>query len=181
MNWRDISNTVGKFAPMVGTVLGGPAGAAIGSLVSTALGVENEPDAVAKAMQTDPQAGLKLKQLQLDKQKMLNEHIEKMALLDFEYEKSRVAEVASARVREIETTKAGSNNYVQAVLAILGIMAFFGFSYLVISNGLPDMSKDQALIVGTVIGSIMMIGKDIYGYYFGSSSGSKEKTKLLKG
>ena len=181
MSWKDIASTVGKFAPIVGTVLGGPAGAAVGSLVSSALGVENEPQAVAKAIQADPQAALKLKQLQIDNQKMLNAHIEKMADLDFEYEKSRVAEVASAREREIKTTSSGSKNYVQGILAVVGIIAFFGFSGYIVVIGLPEMGKDSALVVGTVIGSVMMIGKDIYGYYFGSSSGSKEKTKLLKG
>jgi len=181
VNWKDIGSTIGKFAPILGTAIGGPAGGVVGSLVSSALGVENEPDAVAKAMQSDPQAGLKLKQLQIDKQKMLNDHVEKMANLDFEYEKSRVAEVASARTREIEVTRSGSKNYVQGILALIGVGAFFGFSGYVVVQGLPNMTKEASLIVGTVIGSVMMIGKDIYGYYFGSSSGSKEKTKMLKG
>ena len=181
MNWKDIGSTIGKFAPMVGTALLGPAGGIVGSLVSSALGVENEPESVAKAMQTDPQAGLKLKQLQIDNQKMLNEHIEKMANLEFKYEESRVAEVSSAREREIKTTASGSKNYVQGILGIVGVIAFFGFSGYIVVIGLPEMGKDSALVVGTVIGSVMMIGKDIYGYYFGSSSGSKDKTKLLKG
>ncbi len=180
MNWKDIASTVGKFAPVVGTVLGGPAGAAVGALVSSALGVENEPQAVAKAIQADPQAALKLKQLQIDNQKMLNVHIEKMADLDFEYEKSRVADVSSAREREVKLAQSGSKNYIQGTLAIVGVTAFFGLSSYVIISGLPNMSKEAALMVGTVIGSVMMIGKDVYNFYFSSSLGSKEKTKMMK-
>lgn len=60
MDWKDIAATAGKFAPMVGTLLGGPAGAAIGSLVAVALGTANTPDAINAAIATDPQAALKL-------------------------------------------------------------------------------------------------------------------------
>ena len=181
MEWNDIGKVVGKFAPILGTVLGGPAGGIVGGLVASVLGVENEPTAIAKAIQADPNAILKLKQLEIDKAKMLNEHIEKMANLDFKYEESRVADVDSARSREVETVRSGGGNYIQGILAIIGVGAFFGFSGYVIVYGLKEMTSQEALIVGTVIGSVMMIGKDIYGYYFGSSSGSKEKTKHLVG
>ena len=181
MNWKDLGSTLGSFAPMLGTVIGGPAGSMIGTLVADALGVENKPEAVAKAMKADPQVGLKLKELELKKTAMLNDHIEKMAGLDMKYEELRVEDVSSARTREVEALKSGSKNYIQSALAIIGVLAFFGFSGYVVKYGLADMSKESAMIVGTVIGSVMMIGKDIYGYYFGSSSGSKEKTKMMKG
>ena len=181
MDWKDLGHTLGKFAPLIGTTILGPAGALVGSLVSDALGVENTPEAVAKAVKADPQASLKLQELSIKKEAMLNEHIEKMASLDMKYEELRVEDVSSARSREIESLKSGSKNYVQSALAIIGVVAFFGFSGYVVRYGLADMSKESAMIVGTVIGSVMMIGKDIYGYYFGSSSGSKEKTKMMKG
>lgn len=68
MNWQDIAKSVAGFAPMLSGVLaatgvGAPVAAAVGlagKLVSDALGVPNTPDAVAAAMQTDPEAGLKL-------------------------------------------------------------------------------------------------------------------------
>lgn len=37
MNWNDISEQISKYAPLVGGVLGGPAGAGIGTLISGAL------------------------------------------------------------------------------------------------------------------------------------------------
>ncbi|QBQ72370.1 hypothetical protein [Serratia phage vB_SmaM_Hera] len=64
MNWKDVSNAVGSAAPILGGLLGGPAGAAVGSLVSAALGTENTPDAVNKAILTNPDAALKLAELQ---------------------------------------------------------------------------------------------------------------------
>ena len=38
MEWKDVANVVGKAAPILGTLLGGPAGAAVGALVASALG-----------------------------------------------------------------------------------------------------------------------------------------------
>lgn len=66
MEWKDVANAVGKFAPEVGTLLGGPAGAAVGSLVSAALGVGNSPDVVSQALATDPDAAVKLAQIKAD-------------------------------------------------------------------------------------------------------------------
>jgi len=70
MNWKDIAGKVGQFAPMLGAILGGPVGAAVtvaGSIASVALGVDNTPDAVAKALAIDPQAAVKLAQIEADK------------------------------------------------------------------------------------------------------------------
>lgn len=74
MNWNDLKDDIGKVAPIVGTLIGGPAGAAVGSLVSSALGTENTPDAVATALQ-NPDSLLKLKQLEIS-------HSEYLANLD---------------------------------------------------------------------------------------------------
>jgi hypothetical protein len=66
MDWKDIAGAVGKAAPLVGTLIGGPAGGAIGALVSTALGVANTPDAVNEALKTNPDAAVKLAQIESD-------------------------------------------------------------------------------------------------------------------
>lgn len=72
MNWSDIGGIVAKAAPVLGTVLGGPAGGAIGAVVASALGVEAEPEAVDEAIKADPQAVLKLKELEATHQHELN-------------------------------------------------------------------------------------------------------------
>jgi len=67
MNWKDIAGAVGSAAPILGTLIGGPAGAAIGGLVSSALGCANTPDAVQTALATNPDAAVKLAQIEKDK------------------------------------------------------------------------------------------------------------------
>ena len=179
LDWKDISNVVGKTAPILGTVLGGPAGGAIGALVSSALGTENSAESVLEAINTNPEITVKLKQLEIDKSELLNTHIEKMAEINLKYEESRVNDLASARMRETESLKAGTGNYTQNVLAIVGVVAFFFLVGYIVQSGLPNMTKEEAFIVGNAVGAVLYIAKDIYGYYFGSSSGSKEKTNHI--
>lgn len=68
MNWKDIAPTLGSIAPILGTLLGGPAGAAVGGLVASALGTGASPDEVSQAIATNPDAAVKLKQIEKDRQ-----------------------------------------------------------------------------------------------------------------
>jgi hypothetical protein len=49
---------------MAGALLGGPAGGAVGAMIASALGVDKNPDSVAKAIRADPQAAIKLRQIE---------------------------------------------------------------------------------------------------------------------
>ena len=62
--WDSIKDTVGSVAPMAGSMLAGPAGGAVGSMLASALGVDSTPDAVADAIKTDPQAAIKIRQIE---------------------------------------------------------------------------------------------------------------------
>lgn len=66
MDWKDIAGVIGKTAPILGTLVGGPAGAAIGGIIGSILGTGSSPDAITNAIATDPQAALKLAQYESD-------------------------------------------------------------------------------------------------------------------
>lgn len=68
MKWKDIVGVVGNIAPVLGAALGGPAGGAVGAMIATALGVDNTPDAVAEAVKTNPEAAVKLAEIQANLQ-----------------------------------------------------------------------------------------------------------------
>ena len=63
MTWDDVEKVVGKIAPLLGSALG-PLGTVAGTLVSAALGVENKPDEILEAIKTNPEAALKLKEIE---------------------------------------------------------------------------------------------------------------------
>lgn len=72
-DWKTIQADVAKAAPLLGTLIGGPAGPAIGALISSVLGVPNEPDAVQQALTTNPDAAIKLRQIEADHEARLRE------------------------------------------------------------------------------------------------------------
>ena len=72
MEWKDIAGAVGKAAPLLGTLLYGPAGRAVGGIIASALGTGNDPDEVAQALE-NPEALVKLRQIEADKQGRLQE------------------------------------------------------------------------------------------------------------
>lgn len=84
-SWDGVKEVIGKAAPLLGSALG-PGGAAAGALVAGLFGVENTPDAIGQAIQADPQALVKLKQLEEE-----NKHeLRKMVI---EAETARLAEI----------------------------------------------------------------------------------------
>ncbi|HXA02463.1 MAG TPA: hypothetical protein VNW99_10780 [Cytophagaceae bacterium] len=87
----------------------------------------------------------------------------------------------SARKREVETTKAGSRNFTQNVMAYLGVVGFFGIVGYILSRGLGNMTAEESFIIGNLTGMAGAIAKDIYGYYFGSSKGEHENQQHMMG
>jgi len=71
MDWKEVGAKIVDFAPLLGTFLGGPVGSAAGGLVKVLANEldlkpdESTPDKVMKAIQTDPNAALKLKEFEL--------------------------------------------------------------------------------------------------------------------
>ncbi len=71
--WDQVKNIVGQAAPMVGTLLGGPSGGVIGSLISSVLGVQDSPEAILKELMENPEALLKIVEFQSNNAKRLQE------------------------------------------------------------------------------------------------------------
>ena len=74
MDWKDVGNIVSKAAPILGAILGGPVGAAAGgalSLAASALGVDATPEAVMQAVKDDPDALIRLRELEVQERATL--------------------------------------------------------------------------------------------------------------
>jgi len=64
MNWQKVGNIVGQAAPWVGSLLGGPAGAAVGGLVASVLGTDATPEAVSRELVKNPDAFIKVREIE---------------------------------------------------------------------------------------------------------------------
>lgn len=181
MNWSDISETVGKYAPMVGTLLGGPAGAAIGSTISSVLGAENTPEAVLEVLTNAPDAASQelriLEETNRDKYEGL--------LLD--YEKAKMVQQAETARAEITS---GSKyvafwrptyGYVMALSFFVNVSALSAVMVLAVLN--PKDSGAVLASVSTVMGPMMAIwsvGLSVLGISVINRSRDKQVAKGFK-
>ncbi|KFI13317.1 hypothetical protein IX95_05050 [Vibrio sp. B183] len=97
--WDKVKSLIGNSAPLIGTLIGGPVGTAVGGLVSSALGVENTPQAIEQELAANPEAVLKLKQLEV-------EHEVELKQLAFEHAKLESEERKLAMTQQHATMQA---------------------------------------------------------------------------
>ena len=92
MDWSDVGKKIISVgAPLLGGALGGPAGAAIGKVVASQLGLtEASPNKVIEAITADPEARIKLTELEF-------RHSERLIELENEYFKLQTEDVRQAR------------------------------------------------------------------------------------
>lgn len=168
MDWRSVGQAVAKVAPILGSVLGGPAGmlaGAAGALVGAALGVEPDPEAVARAL-GDPAMLERLRQLEAEEHERLLRWQEAQLQAD-------LANVRDARAREVALAQAGHGGaWVTGLVALVVVCGFFVMLHQVLSS--PQTSEPALLLLGS-LGSAFGA---VVNYYLGSSLGSWRKDSL---
>jgi len=165
MDWK---KTLGALAPALGTAFG-PIGAAGGIAIKQLLGLPGATDdAVATYIQT-PEGVQKLKQAEYDYKLGLKKIALESDALDIDNTKD-------ARKRDAEIQKTNGDNKRADNLAYMAVIAFllcvFGILFVSIPEG---TTRDLAMLLMGVLAGIV---KDIYGFEFGSSRGSKDKDKI---
>lgn len=179
MDLKEIAGKIANAAPMLGSLLGAP-GAAAGTvikLIADALGVTPEPPAIDQALKNNPDALLKLKELEFNNKVELQKLLLTQEELNVRAEAQRLADVSDARKREIETTKATGktdvNLYALAWLIVGGFFILVGF---LTQYTLP---KDSNGVIFLLFGSLASGFGAVIQYFFGSSKSSADKTALL--
>lgn len=162
-DWKQL---VGSVAPALGAALGGPFGGMAGKFLADKLGVDEAdlPDTIANA---NPETMLKIKNLD-------NEFKVKMRELDISEEDLHHKDRSSARSMMEKTSMIP-----QAIISAIFIIGFVVALYLVLSGkaGLDDGMKDTAIFLSGILSAGVT---QIMNFWFGSSSGSKEKTNLMR-
>ncbi len=154
---------IGKGAPLLGSVLGGSVGEGLGSVVASALGLDSDkPDVIAKALETDPEAAIKLKKIETD-------HIEELQRLAIQKEKNEL-EAEAANLAEVNATMRAEyqqdDAYVKRwrptfgycvcvtwVLQTIGIIV--GLLYAIIDS--PENAGDIIAAIGTVMSALTIM------------------------
>jgi hypothetical protein len=154
MRWSDLKSGLARIAPVLGTAVGGPAGAAVGALIAQTLGVEAEPDVVAQAIESNPEAAIKLQQL-------ANEHEREITRMVLEAETRRHAEVNQTMRAEAASMDAyvrrwrPSFGYAVAgtwVIQTLGIMTALAYAI-----GKPEQAAAIIQAISHVLGAMTVM------------------------
>ena len=179
MDWKDVGDFVKKGAPLLGSVLGGPAGGAIGTLVSAAFGSDDDPEKLLPILKSDSEAVRKLKELEFKHYERLEELSIEAARVQLEESKAYLADTQSARSREATivqaTGKKDVNLYILAWVVVGGFFILTGMLMLI-----PELAgRTNNAMVNILFGGLVSGFATVLGYFFGSSKGSTDKTQLL--
>ena len=163
MDWKTLGRSVAAAAPALGVALGGPAGGAIGSLVASAFGAEATPDAVSRAVLADPEATVKLREIEL-------KHAEVLASLAVQRAEMEIADAQQARVVH-------QGHWMPWVLTILLalMVASMGAGLFVL-----DTPAENREVVYLLAGQLLGAFATAIAYWLGSSRGSAEKQRALE-
>lgn len=162
MNWKDVGRSVATVAPALGLALSGPAGGAIGGLVAAAFGVDATPDAVARAVAADPEAAVRLREIEL-------RHAEALATLAARRYEAQLLDVQQARVTH-------RDHWMPWVLTILLALMVGAMGVGLFAVDTPAENREVVyLLAGQLLGAFATS----IAYWLGSSRGSVDKQRAL--
>lgn len=175
MEWSDVKALVSKLAPTIAAGLGGPvAGSAVAALeavfgINTAGTTEDKQAAlvpIVAAATQDQLLALKVAE---------QDFALKMADLGFknttDLEKLAADDRDSARKREVDI-----KDNTPKILAYSVTLGYFGLMVFMCVSTPPAASRD---ILNIMLGTLGTAWGAVMAYYFGSTKGSAEKSKLL--
>jgi uncharacterized membrane protein len=161
MSWDSIAKTVSQYAPLLGGVLGGPAGAGIGTLISSALGCDDDPKSISNAL-SNPANIEKIVSLQ-------NTH-------EVELQKAMIsASVEHAKIEQADRQDARhiyKSSMMPPIITVILFVLFALMTYAMFVVPIPPSNKQAAdMIFGAVI---TWCGITIHGYFGGDPRSTKK-------
>lgn len=162
MDWKDVGKTVASAAPVLGSLLGGPVGTAAGTLIASVFGVDPNPNEVAKAIKQDPEAIIRLKEIELNHK----EEIHNMAVRELEL---RLADKQNARNMQMNTQSNVPALLTGSIMALLtaALLSLFGID-------IPDGNRDM---VNMLIGALIGFGSTAIAFWLGADEQKRRGEK----
>ena len=163
-----IKGVLGTLAPTILTGLGGPLGGVAGSILGKV--IKGDPKAAAEDVVSaitpapDPDTVLKLKDAE-------NQFQEFMAANNLSIQEADNEDRASARQMQISV-----KSLTPGLLTLIVTVGFFGLLFILTKRDVPAGSKEVLYSMVGVLGTAWV---SIVNIYFGSSSGSADKTEAL--
>lgn len=173
--WDKVKDFIGDSAPVIGTLLGGPAGGATGSLVASWLGEEDDPAKVLERLQTNPKALVEIKRMESEERQQLRQ-------LEYKAAELKTLDNQHQHEQQQETIRSGDNaedEYVRRTRPKMARMSFYsGVIYLFLFELLAAFDKGDGaneILLGTLFSpALAYMGfrtVDAFSKYKGSAMG----------
>lgn len=161
MSWSlsEVSAAIAKAAPVLGGIIGGSAGSAVGgalSLAASALGVDATPEAVMQAVKDDPDALIRLRELEVQERATLLEWQTAQIQADVEDRKS-------ARQASVD----GGDRTRLFWMSLFLFCVAFGLEGAILFLGFAQSISGE--LVGRVMGFTEGIATTLCAFWFGSN------------
>jgi len=172
MKWADIKPYIAKFAPMLGAALGGPLGGAAGAVLGNVLGVKDaKPEDIKAAFINGTLTGEQLVAIKKADQEFELQCKDMDINSVKDLEALAVQDRDSARKREMVV-----KDLTPAIGFYMITAGFFGLLMFMLRWGVPVENKE---VLFTMVGVLGTAWIGAVQYYYGSTRGSTEKSRML--
>ena len=153
MNWKDIGKqAIQMGAPILGGALGGPAGAAVGAMIANQFGIDTPtPDNIMAAIKEDPEAALKLREVEL-------RHQERLTEMEVDRFRIETADVQDAR-------KIHQHHWMPSVITMVMCAMFGCIVGALFIWAIPGENKDIVVYMAGQVSGILTSRGDVLGWF----------------
>lgn len=156
---NELLRLLGNIAPALATAVAGPLGGFAVSAIASKLCVADTVEAVTKAISADPDAALKLAQIDLETMKV---------------EQANTADARAMQVAALQQSDVFSKRFPMYLTSFWSVCAAIYIGFITFSV-IPEQNVRFAdTILGFILGTVIAT---MLNFWFGSSIGSKEKDK----
>ena len=158
---NELLSLLKNVAPTLATIVAGPLGGAAVSAIAGKFGVSDSVEAVAKAIAGDPEAALKLAEIDLKQ---------------FELENEDRASAREMQIAALQQESWFAKNFLYVFTSVWSIFAMVYFAFVTFGTVADSGIRMADTILGVLIGTVLT---GFFNFFFGSSKGSKDKTDAL--
>ena len=174
MDFTNLAKTVANYAPLLGSILPIPGGAVIGQLIAHEFGGSAaDPDALAAAVSTDPDAAVKLKTIEANTKVQLQQILMQNAQNQLV---AQTAQIQSDQQDRADARKNNSNSYMPAIVTFIIIVGFFASFSIMLLYG---TTSENAQVLYMMIGTISTAFGGAVTFWLGSSASSRSKDAAI--